>query len=231
MRRIIFVTGTDTGVGKTVVTALLAAHAPNAIALKPFSSGERTDAKLLASVSTPSPSMVESINPWHFPEPLSPWTAARRHGITVTLSEALDFIRTFPSDLLLVEGAGGILTPLGERFTAADLITALKCDVILVAANRLGVLNQARMAVGSIPRNVKIALTELGLADPSVETNLEDLRDLVAPVPVIRIPFLKDFRPEAKYLGKAAEKLKTNLAELFVQKNPPDTEAEGTFSL
>lgn len=230
MQRILFVTGTDTGVGKTVVTALLAAHFGDCAALKPFSSGERTDAELLASLTGGT---VERINPWHYSEPVSPWTAARRAGQVVRIHEVLNFIRSFREDLLLIEGAGGVLTPLGEQFTAADLVKELGCEVILAAPNRLGVLNQTRLALLPLPqRATKVALIQQPGGDASTLLNFDDLRVLAAPVPVISIPYLEGFRAEAAFIREAAKKCSAVLKELgAVQKNPPDTEAEGTFSL
>src|SRR5687768_14355049 len=110
--RTIFVTGTDTNVGKTVVTALLLTHAQaagiNVRALKPFSSGSTDDETLLGSLQKAS----LQINFFHFALPIAPWSAARRSGVIVTLKEALQRIEEHRSscELLLIEGAGGLLS-------------------------------------------------------------------------------------------------------------------------
>lgn len=205
MPRIIFITGTDTGVGKTVVTALLAHCARLAgrevAALKPFSTGDRSDAEILGAVCGLSP---DAINPWHFPDPLSPWTAARQHGVRVSLEQALQFIRGHSRDLVLVEGAGGVLSPLGEGFNSADLIRELGCQAVLVAANKLGVLNHALLSLRALPPGlVKIALVAPAAgADPSSAFNLSDLQELAAPVSVIPFPRLAGLSPDGDSIAR-----------------------------
>lgn len=196
MPRIIFITGTDTGVGKTVVTALLVHCARvsgiDAVGLKPFSTGDRSDAKILAAVSGVP---LDAINPWHFPSPVSPWTAARKKGVRVKKQEVLKFVRQQRHELVLVEGAGGVLSPLGEGFNSLDLIRQLDCEVILVAANRLGVLSHALLSLQALqPASVKVAFIEAPAAafkkDPSIKTNLDDLRELAGPVQIVSVPWL-----------------------------------------
>jgi dethiobiotin synthetase len=201
MQRILFVTGTDTGVGKTVVTALLAAHLRGASALKPFCSGERSDAEVLAALCGRT---AEEINPWFFEEPVSPWTAARRKGVRIGLEETLAFVRGQPTRMVLVEGAGGLLSPLGERFTAADLIRELGCEVVLAAANRLGVINQVSLCVRVLGGAPRVVLMDQEAADSSAETNLEDLREWLPHCRFVRVPFLRDFRKEPEFFRLAA---------------------------
>src|SRR5262245_58040989 len=130
-RAVYFVTGTDTGVGKTVLAGLLAARLRRdgmpVAALKPISSGGRADARLLLAASDGTLTLDE-INPWHFRAPLAPALAARREQRRVRLRQVLAQVRRmqerFP--VLLVEGAGGLLSPLGEDFDSRDLIQALR---------------------------------------------------------------------------------------------------------
>src|SRR5262245_14497872 len=95
--RILFVTGTDTGVGKTLMTALLLAHlrahGHNAIALKPFCSGTRDDAELLHSLQVGDLSLNE-INPFYFDEPIAPIVAARKHRRRIPLPAVLKHIHS-----------------------------------------------------------------------------------------------------------------------------------------
>src|SRR5687767_2015422 len=106
MGRVIFITGTDTGVGKTTVTALLLAQAQSekirVRALKPFSTGGRGDEELLAALQ----SNAFPINFFHYAEPIAPWAAARLHHQPVKLDEAVFKIAAHldQCDLLLVEG-------------------------------------------------------------------------------------------------------------------------------
>ena len=119
-----FITGTDTGVGKTVLTALLTRHlrehGVNAVALKPVCSGDRADARALHAASAGALTLDE-INPWHFRAPIAPLLAARRERRRVGLADVLAHVRAMQKrfDVVLIEGAGGLLSPLGENLTRA----------------------------------------------------------------------------------------------------------------
>jgi hypothetical protein len=82
-------------------------------------------------------------------------------------------------------------------------------------------------------KSIRVALVELAGADRSRKSNLTDLTDLLAPLPVVPIPFLEDFRPDAEFIRASAKSLHPELSRLIQspkgKKNPPDTEAEGTF--
>jgi len=128
---IIWITGTDTGVGKTVLTALLLAHlrqiGSSALALKPFCSGGRTDAELLHGLQNDALTL-DQINPFYFPEPVAPLVAARKHRREIRMNHVLRHIHSIISRFLrienrkskienptlLIEGVGGLLAPLGE---------------------------------------------------------------------------------------------------------------------
>src|SRR5215831_11882028 len=138
-----FITGTDTGVGKTVLTALLVRWLKEkdirVAALKPIGSGGRDDARLLHTAMNGALTLDE-INPWHFRAPIAPLLAARREHQRVGVAEVLAHIRALQKrfDVLLIEGAGGLLSPLGEDFSSRDLIAALNATPIIVCLNRLG---------------------------------------------------------------------------------------------
>src|SRR6266487_4369074 len=157
--RILFITGTDTAVGKTVLTSLLARHLRErgvaVAALKPICSGDRADACALHS-SQKGPLTLDEINPWHFRAPLAPLLAARREHRRVDLARVLAHVRRVQRrfDVVLVEGAGGLLSPLGEDFNARDLIIALHAVPIIVCPNQLGVVNHALLTVEALPRLV-----------------------------------------------------------------------------
>ena len=127
-RSTFFITGTDTGVGKTVLTALLARYlrerGVKAAALKPVCSGGRDDARVLHAAMRNGALTLDEINPWHFRAPVAPLLAARRERKRVRLAEVLAHVRAMQKrfDVLLVEGAGGLLSPLGEDFNSRDLI-------------------------------------------------------------------------------------------------------------
>ena len=155
--RILFITGTDTGVGKTVLTSLLTRHLRErgvaVAALKPICSGGRADARALHS-SLDGTLTLDEINPWHFRAPLAAQLAARREHRRVDLAKVLAHVRSVQRrfDVVLVEGAGGLLSSLGEDFNARDLIVALGAVPIIVCPNRLGVVNHVLLTVEALPR-------------------------------------------------------------------------------
>jgi len=150
-----FITGTDTGVGKTWFTCWLV-HAwqlqgHNAAALKPISSGDREDARLIREASGRVLSLDE-INPVHFREPAAPLLAARAENRDIDfcpLNRSIAEMRTRFSHLA-VEGVGGWLVPLAENYAVSDWARDLALPVVVVALNRLGVLNHTLLTVESI---------------------------------------------------------------------------------
>src|SRR5258706_15394841 len=120
MQPMFFITGTDTGVGKTVLTALLTRflreRGTNTAALKPVCAGGRDDARALHAAMDGALALDE-INPWHFRAPLAPRLAARRERRRLKLAPVLAHTRALQTrfDLVLMEGAGGLLSPLGEN--------------------------------------------------------------------------------------------------------------------
>jgi dethiobiotin synthetase len=160
VKQTLFITGTDTGAGKTVLTALLVrflrARGTNAVALKPICSGGRTDARELRAAMDGALSLDE-INPWHFRAPVAPLLAARREQKRVRLANVLAHVRAMQKhfDALLVEGAGGLLSPLGEDFNSRDLILAMRATPLVVAQNRLGMVNQLLLTLEALPGNFR----------------------------------------------------------------------------
>lgn len=150
-----FITGTDTGVGKTFFTALLTRAARRAgfdtVALKPVCCGERDDVELLgAAAGHELP--AEDINPLWFQAPAAPLVAARRENRAVDLEMLGAWFRRHQGRRrsLLVEGAGGWLVPLADGKTVADLAVLFGLPVLVVVANRLGCLNHTFLTVESI---------------------------------------------------------------------------------
>ncbi len=195
---IIFVTGTDTGVGKTLLTALLLRRlrgtGRRALAIKPFCSGGTGDADLLGALQDGELSARE-VNPFRFPEPVAPLVAARKHRRRIGLGEVLREVRAVARrcDWLLIEGAGGLLAPLGERFTAIDIITRLRCKVIVAAPNKLGVLNHALLTVRALRAAgagpIEVVLMGGRRPDLSAESNPRVLAEWLAPTPLRQAPF------------------------------------------
>ncbi|MCX6971705.1 MAG: dethiobiotin synthase [Verrucomicrobia bacterium] len=150
-----FLTGTDTGVGKTFVTALLARALRRAgldtIALKPICSGDRGDAEILRAACD-SELEIDEVNPMWFQAPVAPYLAACREGCAVSLPALESWFRSISKgrQSVLVEGAGGWLVPIAEKLLIADLAAALGLPVIVVVANRLGCINHTLLTIESI---------------------------------------------------------------------------------
>jgi dethiobiotin synthetase len=179
-RTTFFITGTDTGVGKTVLTALLVRYLRerglNAAALKPVCSGGRDDARALHAAANGALTLDE-INPWHFRAPIAPLLAARREHKRVMFADVLTHVRAMQKrfDVLLVEGAGGLLSPLGENFDSRDLIAALRAIPLIVCPNRLGAINQVLLTLEALPRGAAAKARVLLMwplkSDASTRTN------------------------------------------------------------
>ncbi len=198
-RTTFFITGTDTGVGKTVLTALLARYwhdlGINVGALKPVCSGGRDDARLLQA-AMPGVLTLDEINPWHFRAPVAPVLAARRERNPVKLPPVLAHIRGIRRrfDVLLVEGAGGLLSPLGENFSSFDLIAALCAVPIVVGPNRLGVINQVLLTLAALPRVAKalahVILMSPAKLDVATKTNADLLAEQFDSKRIFVLPWL-----------------------------------------
>ena len=209
MSRIIVITGTDTGVGKTLLTALLARHlrarGVNVAALKPLCSGGRDDARALHRALDGALTLNE-INPWHFRAPLTPLLAARMEKRRVSLRAVTAQVRRIAKrfDVVLVEGAGGLLSPLGENFSTRELIGALNAEAFIAAPNRLGVMNHLRLTLEALPprfaQRARIILMSPKKADAASRTNLPLLAEFMDGKRVIEFPFL----PNLKNLSPSA---------------------------
>ena len=158
-----YITGTDTGAGKTLASAALL-HAlrrdgSRAVGMKPVASGcERTpdgwrnaDALALIAASEPRPDYA-LVNPYALPEPTAPQIAAELAGIRVELAPILDaYRRLVPiAEHVVVEGVGGWLAPLADGLEQSALVQALDLPVILVVGLKLGCLNHARLTARAI---------------------------------------------------------------------------------
>ena len=163
MMRGFYVTGTDTGIGKTVVsTALLhalRARGLRAVGMKPVASGcvdspqgwRNDDALALQTASDPPPAYAD-LNPYALPLPLAPELAAREAGITIVLETILAAHARLQAqaDAVVVEGVGGWAAPLSTMLDQADLVRALDLPVLLVVGLRLGCLNHAILSAQAI---------------------------------------------------------------------------------
>ncbi len=198
--RRILVCSPDTGAGKTVFTALLAGYLAEAglpvAALKPVCSGGRSDARLLRAAVGPRLSLDE-INPWHFRAPVTPLLAARLTRRKLTLQTVVAHIKRVERRFqpVVIEGAGGLLSPLGENFNSRDLIKALGATPIVVCPNRLGAINQTLLVVDALPkalaRSAQIALVMPPVPDRSTHSNASLLSEFLGGERIHTIPWIK----------------------------------------
>lgn len=218
--RVVVITGTDTGVGKTVLTALLTRHlrvsGVHAAALKPLCSGGREDALALHAANDGVLGLDE-LNPWHFRAAVAPVLAARRAGTAVKLEQVVAMVRAMARrfELVLVEGAGGLLSPLGEGFDTRDLISALRAKPIIVVPNRLGAVNQARLVWEALPKPARHGATTVLMngprAEASARSNAALLAEWLPGIRLVTLPWLK--QPGAANATKSAG-ISTALEEL-----------------
>ncbi len=154
-----FVTGTDTGVGKTLISCALlhafAAQGKTVIGMKPVVAGSNDgkwlDVDQLIAASTIGAERRD-INPYSFDAPVSPHIAAQQAGVDIDLAVIRAAYRklSIAADIVIVEGVGGFLVPLNRTQTGADLAKALNLPVILVVGMRLGCLNHALLTAQAI---------------------------------------------------------------------------------
>jgi len=205
-----FVTGTDTGVGKTLFSAALlhalAGLGVRAVGMKPVAAGAECkdgvcindDVALLRAASTLA-APPELVNPYLFREPIAPHIAAQRKGVAIgipRIAAALDELAK-NADLVVVEGAGGFRVPLGPRTDMADLVVRLDLPLILVVGMRLGCLNHALLTAEAIAaRGLRLAAWVANRIDPDMLAYEENLATLAARLPA---PLLAEFPhlPEA----------------------------------
>jgi dethiobiotin synthetase len=223
-RKIIFVTGTDTGVGKTLLAGLLLFHSRrtgcHALAMKPFCCGRMDDVRFLGALQDGELS-AEEMCPFSFVEPVAPLVAARRHHREIALAEVLARIRKLARrcDRLIVEGCGGLLVPLGEDYTVEDLIRSLDCGVVVVARNKLGTINHTLLTVTTLQKmgvnRLQVAMMNVGRRDFSSSSNERILRRMLLPVRLFSIPWLGPNAVQARAVRTKYKKTKKTLARMM----------------
>ena len=218
----VFITGTDTGVGKTVIAAGLVrglvAQGLRVAVMKPVASGaEHTpeglrneDAlKLIAASNVPA--SYGNVNPYCFEPAISPHIAAKEAGIAIDQRQIRRSFEALAaeSDCVVVEGAGGWLAPLGDAETMGDLAVALEVPVLLVVGLRLGCINHAlltKLAIESC--GAPLAGWIANSIDPRLARraeNLETLERVLAQPPLAVVPFLSPEAAPLELTGMAAK--------------------------
>lgn len=202
----LFITGTDTGVGKTVIACALVrglrALGARVAVMKPVASGSQVtplglrneDAVALAEAAG-FEGRYEELNPYCFEPPISPHIAAKEAGIEIDTSKIRQIYDSMAAraDWVVVEGAGGWFAPLNERQTMADLAWALTVPALMVVGMRLGCLNHAHLTrLGIESHGVTFGGWVANSIDPQLarpQENLASLERRLGVAPLAQVPF------------------------------------------
>ncbi|MBL6752552.1 MAG: dethiobiotin synthase [Nevskia sp.] len=196
----LFVTGTDTGVGKTLVSVALLRHyaaaGVSATGFKPVASGavrspqglRNDDALALLAASAPDVAYDE-LNPYCFEPPIAPHLAAREADVRIEPGRLDAAYRNLARrhERIVVEGAGGWLVPLDECLSFGDWAASHPWPVLLVVAMRLGCINHALLSAEAITRRTSLCGWVANVVPPAperLEQNIETLRDRM-PAPLL----------------------------------------------
>ncbi len=204
----LLITGTDTGVGKTLVAcgvaACLTAGGRTVGVLKPVETGCTArrgqlypeDAALLARFAG-SPASLDVLCPYRFAPPVAPSVAAAEAGVSIRPEKIVSLFQRISKqhDTVLVEGAGGLLVPLVDRYTFADLARDLDIPLLVVVGSRLGALNHTLLTLScarsrALPVKGYIMNHPMPSRDPATETNTETLTRLTDVVCLGCVPHL-----------------------------------------
>ena len=224
----LFITGTDTGVGKTLVTAALALHLKKqgltVGVMKPIETGTspsretRSDAARLRSIIE-SDEPLGAVRPYAFELPIAPLAAAQKEGQAINLETIKKVYRLLSTryDSMIVEGVGGVRVPITPKSTVADLIKSLCLPAVVVGRSGLGGINHALLTIEALRQSripiLALVLNQTESARSAVvrlqqRTTLEILRKQ-AGVPVLGpLPYEPDmpgrFRPAVQHLARSA---------------------------
>lgn len=229
----VFVTGTDTGVGKTLVSAALvhtlAAEGRRVAPFKPVAAGadhtaaglRNEDALLLAELAG-GHQPYERVNPVLAALPLAPHIALAREGRRFDREAVLAAWRCLrtDADFAVAEGAGGWLVPLGPGYDMADLAADLGLPVLMVVGLRLGCLNHARLTAAAVrARGLPLAgwvVSRIDPAMPAADENIDSLTASLGGPPLAVLPWLEGHSPRDRAVAASRQGLVNDLARALV---------------
>ncbi len=221
----LLVTGTDTDVGKTFVACQIAAALRDSGVrvgvYKPVASGAtqrdgdptQRDGNIVSQdawdlwQAAGRPRSLHDVCPQTFRQPLAPPLAARAEGRTVDRRQLITGLRLWRDyEFVIVEGAGGLLSPIADDYLVADLAEELRLPVLIVAANRIGVINQTLQTLTSararcphaVPLGIVLNDRQSAVDDPSRESNLQQIRAYARPSMLLHVGYGEQ-RSEAIY--------------------------------
>ena len=212
----VFVTGSDTGVGKTQFAVwllrMLRSSGLRSAGMKPICCGDRRDVELLLAASSEGLT-IDDVNPMWLRTPAAPFTAAmveeRPIDIELIVKNFLELDHRF--ECVVVEGVGGWLVPIRTDYFVGDLAAALKLPVIVVAENRLGCLNHTLLTIRSVEAHglmcAGVILNNFGsTADIASKTNPEVLQQCLS------VPIVPDFRDDLSEIPDWLRKMLPEIA-------------------
>lgn len=221
MAKVILVTGTDTGVGKTVVCGLLTSffyqQGIDVSPLKPVETGcvgdFGPDTLMYSELTNISPS---EICPYSFKTPVAPLVAMRKEGREISIEAILQIIadKKDENEIVIIEGAGGLMVPIVENYNYLDLAKEIDAEVLVVVGSRLGALNHALLTFKAL-EGVKTPGYVLNEVYPSVgqedalETNREILKELAGSYGMEELGYLRNLG-----MVVGAEEISKNAIEL-----------------
>lgn len=187
----LFVTGTDTGVGKTYTAArllqLLRASGVSCAGMKPICCGDRRDAELLLAAGSDGLT-IDDVNPVWLKTPAAPIVGSLVEKVDIGIDDILSAFHSLQNRVehVIVEGTGGWMVPIHRNYFVSDLAVAMELPVLAVAYNRLGCLNHAALTVQSVVghglRCVGLVLNPAGTGLPgdiAIRTNADILRKIL----------------------------------------------------
>ena len=215
MQKGFFITGTDTGVGKTVIAGALIkvfrAYGIDTCGMKPIETGCRrsgnflypSDGLFLTDLSGFAGD-IDAITPYRFETPAAPLVASEREGRGIEVNILMKAFNLISSryQAVIVEGAGGLLVPIKKEYFMLDLARDLALPLIVISRPSLGTINHTLLTVGyALKEGMEVSGIIVNFHEPlhgsvAEETNLETLKD-ISPVPLFgSFPYLEDLRGE-----------------------------------
>ncbi|MEW6027423.1 MAG: dethiobiotin synthase [Planctomycetota bacterium] len=216
-----FITGTDTGVGKTYITAQLCTmfrkSGFDVGVMKPVSTGGQDDVKcLLKHTGLKDP--LDLVNPIHFRQPVAPTIAAKSEGKTINIRRifsAYKKLKTIHKDGILIEGVGGALVPLNKGYLVVDLIKDFQVPAIIITRPTLGTVNHTLLTIEALKaRKIPISgfIVNYNLPGNKPKSRLEKLTARESPMIIeqvsgvgeINIAFIRERLKHIKCAGPKA---------------------------
>ncbi len=218
MEKGVFVTGSDTGVGKTVIAGAIAAaikaHGLNVGVMKPVASGaEEIDGKLVSEDTVYLKKIIDNaddddlVNPIRFKPPIAPTIAASKTGVQIDIDKILKAYETLTNrhDFVVVEGVGGLMVPIDDTLFVADLACKMDLPLVIVSKDYLGTINHTLLTVEyARSRNLRIK----GIIINMLKGDDDSVREIekYSSVPVLgTIPFKEDISVENCVYGDVVE--------------------------